>query len=546
MTRLVQFANNAVSRLAANVSSSGTSVSVTPGEGAKFPALSGSKFFMATLIRADGTTEVVKVTARSTDTLTIARAAEPVGGASISYSFSAGDRIEQRLTAAALSNELDRLDAGAIIGVLNKSANYTVAAADVSTLVRVTTTSGTISISLPEISTLTEDFDIIIAKVTSDANTVSIVRSGTTDLINGAASATIFNQYQSAWLIADRSTGTWTVISSGSNAVNTVADAGTGNGVATTVTLSGDPASKNNVAFFVGGVYQQKATFSLSGTTLTPGATIANGVTWEAVWSSPLAIGTPSDGTVTTAKLADLAVTTAKLAASAVTYAKMQSVTAGKVLGRDTSGAGVVQELPIAVDTGGGVGIGTSLALNKSAKLRVLADSSLSYQVAELYAQGASYKSYVSLSNDNGLVSIGADNSDIVFTTTTSQTERARITSGGQRKSTIIGGGGGLWNAYDCRAWVNFSGTGTVAIRDSGNVSSITDNGVGDYTVNLTTAMPDANYAICCARNNQNVNTNCNTNVGNISAPTTSSFRLGQFENGSITDIAYQYFSIFR
>jgi len=50
-------------------------------------------------------------------------------------------------------------------------------------------------------------------------------------------------------------------------------------------------------------------------------------------------------------------------------------------------------------------------------------------------------------------------------------------------------------NAYGCRAWVNFDGTGTVTIRGSGNVSSITDNGIGDYTVNFTTAMPDANYA---------------------------------------------------
>jgi len=48
---------------------------------------------------------------------------------------------------------------------------------------------------------------------------------------------------------------------------------------------------------------------------------------------------------------------------------------------------------------------------------------------------------------------------------------------------------------YMCRAWVNFNGTGTVAIRASGNVSSITDGGVGTYTVNFTTAMPDANYS---------------------------------------------------
>jgi hypothetical protein len=58
--------------------------------------------------------------------------------------------------------------------------------------------------------------------------------------------------------------------------------------------------------------------------------------------------------------------------------------------------------------------------------------------------------------------------------------------------------------AYGCRAWVNFNGTGTVAIRASGNVSSITDNGTGDYTVNFTTAMPDANYSVAGVSNRLN------------------------------------------
>jgi len=48
---------------------------------------------------------------------------------------------------------------------------------------------------------------------------------------------------------------------------------------------------------------------------------------------------------------------------------------------------------------------------------------------------------------------------------------------------------------YTAKAWVNFNGTGTVAIRGAGNVSSITDNGTGDYTINFTVAMVDANYA---------------------------------------------------
>lgn len=49
---------------------------------------------------------------------------------------------------------------------------------------------------------------------------------------------------------------------------------------------------------------------------------------------------------------------------------------------------------------------------------------------------------------------------------------------------------------YACRAFVNFNGTGTVSIRASGNLSSITDNSTGDYTLNFTTAMPDANYTV--------------------------------------------------
>jgi hypothetical protein len=49
--------------------------------------------------------------------------------------------------------------------------------------------------------------------------------------------------------------------------------------------------------------------------------------------------------------------------------------------------------------------------------------------------------------------------------------------------------------AYGCRAWVNFNGTGTPAIRASGNVSSITDSGTGAYRINFSTAMPDDDFA---------------------------------------------------
>lgn len=77
--------------------------------------------------------------------------------------------------------------------------------------------------------------------------------------------------------------------------------------------------------------------------------------------------------------------------------------------------------------------------------------------------------------------------------------------------------------AYGCRAWVNFDGTGTVAIRASGNVSSITDVGTGDYTVIFTTAMPDVDYAVSLAGTDVGSGTNYPkiiTASGHNTAPT--------------------------
>jgi hypothetical protein len=73
-----------------------------------------------------------------------------------------------------------------------------------------------------------------------------------------------------------------------------------------------------------------------------------------------------------------------------------------------------------------------------------------------------------------------------------------------------------LTGQYAAKAWVNFNGTGTVAIRQSGNVSSITDNGTGNYTVNFTTAMVDANYGFCTTLGNTPAD--CSSIVTSISA----------------------------
>ena len=108
-------------------------------------------------------------------------------------------------------------------------------------------------------------------------------------------------------------------------------------------------------------------------------------------------------------------------------------------------------------------------------------------------------------------------------------------------------GYGSVAVAYGCRAWVNFNGTGTVAIRASGNVTSITDNNTGDYTVNITTAMPDANYSVVGACGDGSTGSFVLRSNAFTSAPTTSAVRISTANSAfGATDAAYVSISIFR
>ena len=94
------------------------------------------------------------------------------------------------------------------------------------------------------------------------------------------------------------------------------------------------------------------------------------------------------------------------------------------------------------------------------------------------------------------------------------------------------------------KAWVNFNGTGTVAIRASFIVSSITDNGTGIYTVNFTTAMADANYCAIASKGGQETTSTDNIRIPITTAPTTSAIQV-QYSNGN-QDSAYVFVAIFR
>lgn len=134
------------------------------------------------------------------------------------------------------------------------------------------------------------------------------------------------------------------------------------------------------------------------------------------------------------------------------------------------------------VNAAGNVGIGTNspssvleLKHSSAADIRLTVGSTL---VGNIYGSASDLNFHA------------VANVPILFNT--NNTEQMRLDSAGNLK--FNSGFGSVATAYGCRAWVNFQGTSTVTVRGSGNISSVSDNGVGNYTLNFTDAMSDTNY----------------------------------------------------
>ena len=135
---------------------------------------------------------------------------------------------------------------------------------------------------------------------------------------------------------------------------------------------------------------------------------------------------------------------------------------------------------------------------------------------------------------------------------TTGGVSRARINSTGQQSSTVpdlSGSNTTLYNEYKCRAWVNFNGTTSSpsTIRGSGNVSSVTKNGTGDYTINFTTAMPDVNYVVTGCPDGLSGNAIIFRTSDQLTARTISLFRvLTANISGNAVDSSVVQMGVFR
>ena len=355
-----------------------------------------------------------------------------------------------------------------------------------------------------------------------------------------------------------------------------------GNGSTTAFTLSYAPAGATSIIVSISGVVQNPNTYSVSGTTLTfspapptgtsniavlylglpvvatltPGntayfsssvftATASQTVftpsgTYQVGFINVIRNGSqlaPADYTATNGTTVTLANPCTAGDTVVIEVFNLTSLTGalpltgGTVTGATTFNSGV----NLAVSSGN-VGIGTSTPGN-------------SLQVSRAGADVARFTNTQSNGGDWQFKIGGGGFEDrrLMITDKFSGADNVRVGIDSNGNFQFNSGYGSAAVAYGCRAWVNFNGTGTVAIRASGNVSSITDSGVGFYTVNFTTAMPDVNYSTIATCQHQNGVTKQTAVSGENFSSSVSAVGLFTFvTGGSDFDPATVNVAIFR
>lgn len=365
-------------------------------------------------------------------------------------------------------------------------------------------------------------------------------------------------------------------------------DSFNGTGSATNFTLSRFVNSVNDVQVVVNNVVQYPPNYSVSGNTLTispapssgtnnvyvrylsttlQSITIPGGSTVVGGFNvtGNVGVGTASPlqkFTAVNTSITGGAPATSGSAADPNSVARLQNGTVALDFGAYTSGATWVQPR-LASDyasnfnlilnpNGGSVGIGAS---SIPGKFRVSGVDSAAVGLIN----GASYAVRFGSAAGIGAYVEGVDTSGVssyqpliiggsTLTLATGGSAQAAITAAGLFQ--FNSGYGSVATAYGCRAWVNFNGAGTVAIRASGNVSSITDVSTGNWTINFANAMPDANYV--------SVGTNDGLGGGlNYTSASGSNFGAGQRtttacsvatvgSNGAGVDTTSNFWAIFR
>ena len=356
------------------------------------------------------------------------------------------------------------------------------------------------------------DIDVIVENVTQEP-TVAYSVNGYTLTFTGAPGSGTNNIYviYRASAVSNYAfvpDGSITYAKLANNIRQFTVDTFTANGTGSTVALTETPASANSLIVSVDGVIQTApSNYTLSGSTIT-----FTGVPDNNSNVVVKHIGFRTTSTVTALQAAS--VTATELADGSVTNAKIVAVANTKITGNIISSQ-----------------------ITSVANTQITGDP--------IFSAGSNTAPSITTSGDTDTGIYFPSANTIAFTR--GGIEVGRFDSTANANFQFNSGYGSSATAYGCRAWVNFNGTGTVAIRASGNVSSITDNGTGDYTVNFTTAMVDANYAISGSGAQDNTGSQSVLNLYSNTARLVGSARINTV-NGvfTLTDMLVVAVSVFR